>query len=338
MSAPAPLPTWQDRCYDVGGREIPCAGSGQDAARPARPAAPAPRFAIEGEDLVRDGLTGLVWTRDANLAEFPLGWQEALETAARMGREGAFGRSDWRVPNRRELRSLVDHQQTRPPLPAGHPFRNVFPGWYWTSTSAAVNPAFAWYLHLGGARMFYGEKRGYALLWPVAGDGDGLPRTGQRRCFDEDGRSVPCEGTGQDGGLLRGRPWPETRFHVAGGGVEDLLTGLTWRRDADLCREAVSWEEAIEAVRALARAPGEHPGWRLPDINELESLVDCERHSPALPDDHPFSGVAEEYWSSTTSVYEPDWAWALYLRKGAVGVGQKRGRHFRVWAVRDAAA
>lgn len=26
--------------------------------------------------------------------------------------------------------------------------------------------------------------------------------------------------------------------------------------------------------------------------------------------------------------YEPDWAWALYLTKGAVGVGQKRGRAF----------
>jgi hypothetical protein len=34
-------------------------------------------------------------------------------------------------------------------------------------------------------------------------------------------------------------------------------------------------------------------------------------------------------------MFEPDWAWALYLTKGAVGVGQKKGEHFSVWAVRD---
>jgi hypothetical protein len=34
-------------------------------------------------------------------------------------------------------------------------------------------------------------------------------------------------------------------------------------------------------------------------------------------------------------MFEPDWAWALYLTKGAVGVGQKKGAHFSVWAVCD---
>jgi hypothetical protein len=34
-------------------------------------------------------------------------------------------------------------------------------------------------------------------------------------------------------------------------------------------------------------------------------------------------------------MFEPDWAWALYLNKGAVGVGQKRGAHFSVWALCD---
>ncbi|MGA7982560.1 MAG: hypothetical protein WCA32_20355 [Chromatiaceae bacterium] len=38
---------------------------------------------------------------------------------------------------------------------------------------------------------------------------------------------------------------------------------------------------------------------------------------------------------STSSAFELDWAWALYLDKGAVGVGQKAGAHFHVWAVRD---
>ena len=80
---------------------------------------------------------------------------------------------------------------------------------------------------------------------------------------------------------------------------------------------------------------GEIYSWRLPNINELESPVDCSTHSPALPKGHLFGDVREGYWSSTTSMFEPDWAWALYLTKGAVGVGQKRGAHFSVWAVCD---
>ena len=87
-------------------------------------------------------------------------------------------------------------------------------------------------------------------------------------------------------------------------------------------------EEAFEAVTDLNRR-------RLPNINELESLVDCSTHSPALLHGHPFGNVREGYWFSTTSMFEPDWAWALYLTKGAVGVGQKKDEHFSVWAVCD---
>ena len=54
-----------------------------------------------------------------------------------------------------------------------------------------------------------------------------------------------------------------------------------------------------------------------------------------LPAGHPFEDVQEAYRSSTTSMFEADWAWALYLLKGAVGVGRKSGAHFSVWAVRD---
>jgi hypothetical protein len=90
----------------------------------------------------------------------------------------------------------------------------------------------------------------------------------------------------------------------------------------------VSWIEALAAVNEL-----EDP-WRLPNINELESLVDCSSQNPALPRKHPFKEVRDAYWSSTTSMFESDWAWALYLTKGAIGVGQKKGAHFHVWAVR----
>ena len=57
------------------------------------------------------------------------------------------------------------------------------------------------------------------------------------------------------------------------------------------------------------------------------------RHTPALPLDHPFKNVRDVYWSSTTSFFEPDWAWALYLNKGATGVGFKQEKTFHLWPV-----
>lgn len=291
------------------------------------------RFQMESEDLIRDRATGLIWTRDAGLFEFPLGWQEGLAAVAEMNRQRRFGRNDWRLPNRNELRSLLDHAEKRPALPPGHPFRNLFLGWYWTSTTAAIAPAYAWYIHLEGARMFYGNKRDFFWLWPVCGDSDTVVRTGQTQCFDEQGDPIDCAATGQDGELQRGRPWPEPRFRRQRTGVLDELTGLRWQQQAALDCAPCDWAMARAVVAELAERTGQP--WRLPTIRELESLVDASQHSPALPAAHPFTDVRDTYWSATTSGFDGDWAFALYLTKGAVGVGHKQTKGFSVWPVKS---
>ncbi len=327
--------TGQNTCHDAKGGRIDCAGSGQDAEFGSGVSWPVPRF-DGSDDTVLDWLTGLVWTRDANIAEFPLTWKEGLDYVAKMNRENVFGFSDWRLPNRRELRSLMSHQTRKPALPEGHPFINVFSGWYWTSTTAAINTAYAWYIHMEGARMFYGHKEQFFLLWPVRGNAAlVLPATGQTRCYDAEGHLISCAGSGQDGEFRSGMRWPKPRFEETQDTVIDRLTNLCWRSSADLTGRLSTWEEALMAVADLNGKWGETYSWRLPNINELESLVDCSRHSPALPHGHPFGDVREGYWSSTTSMFEPDWAWALYLTEGAVGVGQKKGEHFSVWSVCD---
>lgn len=329
------IQTGQISCHDVSGLEITCQGSAQDAAFARGMACPDPRFALD-QDTVLDRLTGLVWTQDANASEFPLTWLEALEWVRNMNIEHALGFSDWRLPNRRDLRSLASHQTRRPALPAGHPFVNVFPGWYWSSTTAAIAPDHAWYVSMDGARMFYGGKDQSFMVWPVRGVGTTLPVTGQKHCYDAHGKAISCAGSGQDAEFQAGTPWPEVRFLLDAESIVDQLTGLRWLRNADLTGSAVTWPDALAAVKAWRGTAPDGIEWRLPNINELESLVDCGSHSPALPLGHAFLNVSEAYWSSTTSMFEPDWAWALYLDKGAVGVGQKSGRHFRVWPVADA--
>ena len=127
-----------------------------------------------------------------------------------------------------------------------------------------------------------------------------MPVTGQRECYDARGAVIPCIDSGQDGEFRVGRQWPERRFEVKGNAVVDNLTGLCWLRDANLTKEQVPWSDALKSVA------------------ELNLNSDGEMN-----------------WSSTTSMFEPDWAWALYLAKGAVGVGQKWGAHFYIWPVCD---
>jgi hypothetical protein len=291
------------------------------------------RFTVRG-DVVEDNLTGLVWPRLAQPAETGLSWPETFQFIEAMNRENRFGFADWRLPNRRELYSLVDHDRREPALPPGHPFEHVWAGKCWTATTSARDHAYAWWVQFSGGRMFFGNKTDDAVVWPVRGESKALWATGQTGCYGVDGSPVDCAGSGQDGALRMGRPWPEPRFRADGDEVEDRMTGLVWGRNADMAGGMVDREAAGRAVERLATETG--LAWRLPAIMELESLTDCSRSDPALPEGHPFTDVREAYWSATDSGYDPAWSFCYYLHKGAVGVGFKANAEFHVWAVRAA--
>ena len=100
-----------------------------------------------------------------------------------------------------------------------------------------------------------------------------LPRTGQTECYDESGKMIACEGTGQDSDIQAGVPWPEPRFTDNGDGtMTDNLTGLMWTKDASLPNVTMEyWNQAIDYCDNLTLAG--YSDWRLPNVNELESLV-----------------------------------------------------------------
>lgn len=297
------LRTDQNRCYDDSGRPVDCRGTGHDGDVCAGRSWPQPRFEAE-IDTVRDRLTGLCWARNASLSEFPLTWTEAHEFVGELNRRNYAGRRHWRLPSRRELFSLVSHANINPALPDGHPFIHVFAGYYWTERTVSRLPDQAWYVHFGGGRVFKGMKHGSYMVWPV--------------CGGDASETVP-------------RPCLEVREET----VEDYRTGLAWTRDANPFGRPVRWQEALDAVaRYNAANLLGRDDWRLPNVRELESLLDLHCHSPALPPGHPFTGVRDGYWSSTTSVYEPSYAWVLYPVDGPVGVGSKVRPEFFLWPVR----
>lgn len=137
---------------------------------------------------------------------------------------------------------------------------------------------------------------------------------------------------GDDGDLQRGVPWPVPRFRDnADGTINDNRTGLTWLKDANCAAlNPNNWPDALVAISNLAHgtcglADNSAPNdWRMPNRNELESLLDLGRQSPALPSGHPFVNFQSSYyWSSSSHEFFPDvwFAWLVNFDKGVVDFG-----------------
>ena len=136
-----------------------------------------------------------------------------------------------------------------------------------------------------------------------------VPRTGQ----------TVSAAAGDDPSANKGVPWPNPRFtDNTDGTVTDSLTGLVWMKNAG-CFAASNWAEALTYANQLSSGQcgltdGSVAGqWRMPNINELESLVDISRSSPALSAGYPFTNVANSYWSSTS--YQ-----AVFSRRARQGI------------------
>jgi hypothetical protein len=149
--------------------------------------------------------------------------------------------------------------------------------------------------------------------------------------------------------MRKGVAWPNPRFTDNGNGtVTDNLTGLIWLKDANAFGSR-TWTNALTDCATLNN--GEHGltdgsvegDWRLPNVQELQSLIDYGRYNPALcnaagtgqwTSGNPFTGVQSSYyWSSTTYAYSTAYAWYVYLGAGHVYNGAK-GNTSCVWPVR----
>jgi hypothetical protein len=135
-----------------------------------RPSAPDARFIIDSnQGTVLDTKTGLTWKRcpegrsgahcDLGSAVY-LTWGLALRRAE----ASAFaGHKDWRVPNSKELESLVEVQCVGPALN-----ENVFPNdpsnWVWASSPSANLAYYAWLVSFDYGYSYYDYRNGdYAV-------------------------------------------------------------------------------------------------------------------------------------------------------------------------------
>ncbi|HAK93578.1 MAG TPA: hypothetical protein DCM87_00850 [Planctomycetes bacterium] len=176
--------------------------------------------------------------------------------------------------------------------------------------------------------------------------GGAVPATGQTACYgyvaEQGWVEVPCDSAeypGQDGYYQSGCPTAGRFTDNGDGTVTDNCTGLVWQKDtADVNgdgtivweQDTLTWQNALKYCESLEFAG--HDDWRLPNVRELQSIVDYGRRDPSI--DPVFGAKSERYWSSSTHVSLPGYAWLVYFYDGYVFDVVGKGRLSFVRAVR----
>ena len=108
--------------------------------------------------------------------------------------------------------------------------------------------------------------------------------------------------------------------------VMDMATGLMWEKQYVTGK---TWRQALAYCEGLDY--GGFDDWRLPNINELRSLINYAKHDPASD----FPDMPSDYlWSSTSNVVAADYAWAVVFSNGNVQTYNK-GNEYTVRCVRS---
>jgi len=272
--------TGQTKCYQSVSpwAEIPCAGTGQDGAYNINPMS----FTVIGSDndMVQDNNTGLIWQRQEDGNTY--NWYKASGTyhvtynpssQDVCGDLSTGNYTDWRLPSKKELISIVDYSLYPGPIITPI-FTNTKSYLYWSSSTDANTPNNAWYVNFlyGNVSYFYKYSAYYV------------------RCV-RGGELVFANFTNN---------YNET--------ISDTSTALMWQQGEP---GLMTWQAALDYCDGLTLPSGGHSDWRLPNIKELESITDDTRYNPAIDRNFFPNAYADNYWSSTTYAGYPGDAWAV---------------------------
>lgn len=302
--------TGQVKCYDSDGEEISfpekgAAFAGQDAQYEGAQ----PSYIDNGDGTITDNNTGLMWQKTP--VDNGMSWTEAAEYCASLD---LGGYDDWRLPTVKELFSISDFSQGWPYLDttyfdiAGTSVSKDEQYWaqYYVGTTVE-----------GGTEAAFGVNHGtgHIKAYPVVGGPGG-------------GNYVRAVRGSSSYGV--------NEFVDNGDGtVTDTSSGLMWQQ-AD-SGSTMDWETAL--AYAETATLGGYDDWRLPNIKELQSIVDYTR-SPSASDeahkgpaiDTAFFDITElpsdttaystdygYFWSSTSAYFgtdSPEYYYAWYVAFG----------------------
>jgi hypothetical protein len=111
---------------------------------------------------VLDSETGLMWQADQSKQRAT--FTEAATIAADLT---LAGHSDWRVPTRKELVSLIDDSRHNPAIDVDY-FPKTKSTWYWSASPCAWAPgSFAWVVYFGSGGVYNGGQNYAAFVRAV---------------------------------------------------------------------------------------------------------------------------------------------------------------------------
>ena len=277
-----------------------------------------PSYTDNENGTITDNRTGLMWVKDGNSTGCnngnPLTWEEALSFCEGLDYAGY---SDWRLPNRRELMSIVDYGEQLPAINTTY-FPNTKSEAYLSSTPASNGCV--WYIGFDHGSMgnvpptcsglyVRSVRAGCSGMIPPPQEAHPLPDTGQEQSYTET--------FGEDNDYIA----PQPSYTDNGDGtITDDNTGLMWVKDGNSagCNNGnpLTWEEALSFCEGLDYAG--YSDWRLPNIRECESIENAGESSPVIKTTYFPNTVSNYYWSSTTNVSDVLYKWTVDFNYGGV--------------------
>ena len=206
------------------------------------------------------------------------------------------GYNDWRMPTVKELSLIVKCQGDNSVIDT-----TVFPytvsSSYWSSTTNAGDTGSAWCVHFNNGIVYYVDKSSSYYARAV--------RSGQSESLDN--------------------------FVINGDGtVTDTSTGLIWQQETT---DNMTWEDALTYCENLSLAG--HDEWRLPNRNEMQTLLDYVSVYPAIDTTIFPDTISSIYWSSTTNANNTSYAWHSSFGSGFLGISLKSNMNYYVRAVTE---
>ncbi len=280
-------------------------------------------FEDNGDGTVTDLVTGLTWQQDPPSEDFP--WDDAVAYANEVE---LGGYDDWRLPSLKELFSISDFSS----------------GWPYLDTE---------YFSLVGDEVSK-DQQYWSSNYYVGVTDDG----GENTAFGVNHvtghiKGYRANGTGPIGGkyvrVVRGDEYGINDFVDNGDEtITDEATGLMWAQSDD--GEGLDWVDALAYAEASELAG--YDDWRLPNVKELQSIVDYTQ-SPTATDSSAVGPAVDDlflvtetetvdgeldygyYWSSTSAHFrsgEP-YYYAWYVAAGRA-IGPEGVDHHGAGAVR----
>ena len=192
--------------------------------------------------------------------------------------------SDWRLPSKKELISIVDFGRMNPAIDVSK-FPNPKNFTYWTSTVSSNWATYAWSVQFQYGKFVPAHQVVHNNLWAL--------------CVRNNQKTISFLDNGDNT-------------------ITDQKTRLIWQKQDDGSKR--TRENALNYCENLTL--GGSSSWRLPNIKELESIVDDNNASPSINTSYfpnTKSSSTSNYISSSVKLSNSNFSWTVTFNSGEIG-------------------